>query len=308
MGNTDYDLVIIGAGPAGLAAALYAARARLSVLVLEKAAPGGQILVTDWIENYPGFPEGISGPDLMTHMLAQVNRFDVGIETGEVVSMALTDTVKRIDLSDRTITAKTVIVATGASPSKLGVPGENKYLGRGVSTCATCDAPFFRDSVVVAVGGGDTAVQESIFLTRFVKKVYLVHRRDQLRAVKVLQERAKENDKLEILWDSTVTEIKGGTEGVDAVTVKNVKTGETSDIPAEGCFIWVGTVPNTGFAVGHMEMDEQGFIITDENRRTNIPGVYAAGDVRNTPLRQVVTAVADGAIAANDAMHFIESM
>ncbi len=308
MNGTDYDLVIIGAGPAGMAAALYAGRARLSVLVLEKAAPGGQILVTDWIENYPGFSEGISGPDLMEQMLAQVKRFDVEIKSGEVVSMDISGPVKQLVLLDATITARAVIIATGTSFRKLGVPGENRYLGRGVSTCATCDAPFFKDSIVVAVGGGDTALQESIYLTRFVKKVYLVHRRDQLRAVKILQERAALNDKLEIVWDSTVTEIKGGSEGVEAVTVKNLKTGEAADIPAEGCFVWVGSLPNAGFAAGHMEMDGQGFIITDDRMRTNIPGVYAAGDVRNTPLRQVVTAVADGAVAASDVMHYLDNM
>lgn len=308
MRETDYDLVIIGAGPAGLAAALYAGRARLSVLLLEKAAPGGQILVTDWIENYPGFPEGISGADLMIHMVAQVNRFGVDIQTGEVISMDLTGRVKHLALNDKTITAKTVIIASGSSPSKLGVPGENRYLGRGVSTCATCDGPFFKDSVIVAVGGGDTAVQESLYLTRFAKKIFLVHRRDQLRAVKLLQERVKNNDKVEIIWDSTVTEIKGGAEGVEAVTVKNLKTGEESDLAAEGCFVWVGTIPNTEFAFGHVELDEKGFIITNGRMQTSIPGVYAAGDVRNTPLRQVVTAVGDGAIAANEAMHFIENM
>ncbi len=308
MSGADYDLVIIGAGPAGMAAALYAGRARLSVLVLEKAAPGGQILVTDWIENYPGFSEGISGPDLMEQMLAQVKRFDAEIKSGEVVSMNIGGPVKQLGLLDTTITTRAVIIATGTSFRKLGVPGENRYLGRGVSTCATCDAPFFRDSIVVAVGGGDTALQESLYLTRFVKKVYLVHRRDQLRAVKILQERAAKNDKLEIIWDSTVTEIKGGSEGVEAVTVKNIKTGEASDIPSEGCFVWVGSLPNAGFAAGHVEMDGQGFIMTDDRMRTNIPGVYAAGDVRNTPLRQVVTAVADGAIAASEVMHYLDNM
>ena len=308
MTQTDYDLVIIGAGPAGLAAALYAGRAKLSVLLLEKAAPGGQILVTDWIENYPGFPEGISGTDLMMHMVAQVNRFGVDIQTGEVISMDLTGRIKRLELNDKTITTKTVIIASGSSPSKLGVPGENRYFGRGVSTCATCDGPFFKDSVIVSVGGGDTAVQESLYLTRFAKKVFLIHRRDQLRAVKLLQERVKNNDKVEIIWDSTVTEIKGGGEGVEAVTVKNLKTGEEWDLAAEGCFVWVGTIPNTEFAVGHVELDEKGFIITNGRMQTSIPGVYAAGDVRNTPLRQVVTAVGDGAIAANEAMHCVENM
>ena len=306
MSQIDYDLVIIGAGPAGMTAALYAGRARLSVLVLEKAAPGGQILVTDWIENYPGFPEGISGPDLIALMQAQVKRFGVDIHTGEVVSMDLTGEVKRLDLPDKTITSKTVIIATGASPRKLGVPGENRYFGRGVSTCATCDAPFFKDAVVVAVGGGNTAVQEGIFLTRFAKKVYLVHRRNQLRAVKVLQERAEQNEKIEVLWDSMVTEIKGGAEGVKAVALRNVISGLETEIPAEGCFIWVGTVPNTLFAIGHVAMDDNGFIITDNRTQTNVPGVFAIGDVRNTPLRQVATAVGDGAIAANEAMLYLE--
>ena len=308
MSDVDYDFVIVGAGPAGLTAALYSGRARLSVLVLEKAAPGGQVLVTDWIENYPGFPEGISGYDLITKMTEQVKRFDVVIQTGEVVSMDLDGPVKKLELKDRTIATRTVLIATGASASRLGVPGENRYLGRGVSTCATCDAPFFKDSVVVAVGGGDTAIQESIFLTRFVKKVYLVHRRDELRAVKVLQERAAANEKLEIIWDSTVTEIKGSDAGVAAVAVKNLKSGQESDIAAEGCFIWVGTDPNTAFAKGHVEMDEGGFIITDDHRQTNIPGVYAAGDVRRTPLRQIVTAVGDGAVAAYEAMHYLENL
>lgn len=307
MNSADYDLVIIGAGPGGLTAALYAGRAGLSVLVLEKAAPGGQILVTDWIENYPGFPEGVSGPDLMNDMLSQVKRFGAAFETGEVVSMDLATPVKQLHLNNKTITTKTIIIATGASPCKLGVPGETRYFGSGVSTCATCDAPFFKDAEVVAIGGGDTAVQESLFLTRFVKKVYLVHRRNQLRAVKVLQERAEKNDKIEILWDSMVTEIKGGPEGLSSVSMKNVKTGEVSDLPVEGCFIWVGTTPNSGFAAGHVELDENGFIITDDKRRTSAPGVYAVGDVRNTPLRQVVTAAGDGAVAANEALDYVEN-
>ncbi len=308
MSQTDYDLVIIGAGPGGLTAALYAARARLSVLMLEKVAPGGQILVTDWIENYPGFPEGISGPDLMERMLDQVRRFDVEIQSGEVVSMDLDGPVKTLYLTDKHVTARAVIIASGSSPQSLGVPGENRYIGRGVSTCATCDAPFFKDAVVAAVGGGDTAVQESLFLTRFVRKVYLVHRRDELRAVKVLQERARDNEKIEILWDSTVEEIKGGEAGVNAVAIRNLKTGDISDRAVEGCFIWVGTIPNTGFIKGQVDLDEQGFIITDDRRRTNKPGVFAVGDVRNTPLRQVVTAAGDGAVAANEVMLYLENL
>ncbi len=306
--DTDYDLVIIGAGPAGLTAGLYAGRAKLSVLVLEKAAPGGQILVSDWIENYPGFPEGISGADLMAEMLAQAKRFGVEIRTSDVVSLDVAEPVKQVQVSDTTLTAKSVIIATGASPRKLGVPGEDQYYGQGVSTCATCDAPFFKDSVVAAVGGGDTAVQESIFVTKFAKKVYLIHRRDQLRATRVLQDRAFENEKIEILWDSVVTEIKGGDAGVEGVTVKNVKTGDSRDLSVDGCFMWVGVVPNTAFAEGAVDRTDAGFILADQRMQTSAPGVYAAGDARDTPLRQVATAVGDGAIAAFEAANYIETL
>jgi len=306
--KADYDLVIIGAGPAGLTAALYAGRARLSVVVLEKMVPGGQILVSDWIENYPGFVDGISGADLMAHFLDQVRRFDVEIRTDGVVSLDLASRVKRVHLANGILSARAVIIATGASPRKLGVPGENTYYGQGVSTCATCDGPFFRESTVAAVGGGDTAVQESLFLTRFAKKVYLIHRRDQLRATRILQERAFENERLEIVWSSVVTEIKGGASGVQAVTVKNAKTGVLSDLAVDGCFIWVGTTPNTAFIGDLVTTDPAGFIIADSRMVTSVPGVFAAGDVRNTPLRQVSTAVGDGAIAAYGAISYLENL
>ena len=307
MKNTDYDLVIVGSGPAGLTASIYAARARLNTLVLEKSATGGQILVTDWIENYPGFPEGLSGADLVMKMAEQAKRFGVEIETNQVLSMQVTDAVKKIVLDDRTVTCKAVIIATGASPMKLGVPGEEEFYGKGISTCATCDAPFFRNSVVAAVGGGDTAVQESIFLTRFVEKVYLIHRRDELRATRILQERAMENPKIEIVWDSVLTAVNGSDAGVDSITVKNVKTDEQRDLAVEGCFIWVGTAPNTSFLEGTVEVDRSGFVVVNEKMETSVPGVYAAGDVRNTPLRQVATAVGDAAIAAFEAAQYIEA-
>ncbi len=307
MKNTDYDLVIVGSGPAGLTASIYAARARLKSLVLEKSATGGQILVTDWIENYPGFPEGLSGADLVMKMAEQAKRFGVEIETNQVLSMQVTDAVKKIVLDDRTVTCKAVILATGASPMKLGVPGEEEFYGKGISTCATCDAPFFRNSVVAAVGGGDTAVQESIFLTRFVEKVYLIHRRDELRATRILRERAMENPKIEIVWDSVLTAVNGSDAGVDSITVKNVKTGEQRDLAVEGCFIWVGTAPNTSFLEGMVEVDRSGFVVVNEKMETSVPGVYAAGDVRNTPLRQVATAVGDAAIAAFEAAQYIEA-
>ena len=307
MKNVDYDLVIIGGGPAGLTAGLYAARARLNVILLEKVVPGGQVVTTDWIENYPGFPEGIGGPDLVQKMTAQVQKFDLKIETNAVVSMDLSEPIKKITLSDREITTHAIIIASGASPKKLGVPGEDTFYGKGVSACATCDGPFFKDSVVAAVGGGDTAVQESLFLTKFAKKVYLIHRRDQLRAEAILQERALANEKIEFLWDSVLTGIKGLTD-VEKISVQNLKTGDTKEIAVEGCFIWVGILPNAEFLPEVVELDQYGFIIVDVNMQTSVAGVYAAGDVRSTPLRQIATAVGDAAIAAFSAEHYLQNV
>jgi thioredoxin reductase (NADPH) len=301
----DHDLVIIGAGPAGLTAGLYAARARLNVLLIEKAVPGGQIIVTDWIENYPGFPEGISGFDLAEKMKNQAEAFGLKMETAEVHSLNLTPDVKEVVLQEKTIKAKSLIIASGASPKKLGI-GEDRYMGKGISFCATCDAPFFKEKTVVAVGGGNTAVQEAIYLTKFVKKVYLIHRRDELRATKILQERAFANDKIEILWDTVATGVDGFF-GIDGVHVKNVKTGEEKTLKADGCFIWVGTTPNTQFLNDSLDTDAYGFIRADARMQTSIPGVFTAGDVRDTPLRQVSTAVGDGAIAAVSAEHYLEN-
>ena len=306
MAETDYDLVIIGAGPAGLTAGIYAARARMNVLLLEKAVPGGQILVTDWIENYPGFPEGLSGFDLAEKMKIQAQELGLKIETAEVHSLNLSETKKEIVLRDKSITAKSLIIASGASPRNLGI-GEEKFMGKGISFCATCDAPFFKEKTVVAIGGGDTAVQEAIYLTKFAKKVYLIHRRDELRATKILQERAFKNDKLEIVWDSVATGVQGFF-GVESVKIKNVKTNEEKTLKADGCFIWVGILPNTSFLNKSLETDETGFIQADKNMQASIPGVFAVGDVRDTPLRQVSTAVGDGAIAAVSAEHFIENL
>jgi len=308
MNKTDYDLVIIGGGPAGLTAGIYAGRAQLKTLLLEKAAPGGQILVSDWIENYPGFPEGISGADLMMKMTEQVKRFGITIETSEVKSMDVSGPEKKIILTDRTLTTRAVIIATGASPRKLNVPGEEEFYGKGVSTCATCDAPFFRDNVVAAVGGGDSAIQETIFLTRFAKKVYVIHRRDQLRATRILQDRAFANDKIEFVWNSVVTAIHGSDAGVNGISVKNVKTGEISGIPVDGCFIWVGITPNSAFLKDVIQLDDSGFVVVTSKMETSAAGVYAAGDVRNTPLRQVATAVGDSAIAAFEAAKYIETL
>ncbi|MCP3953161.1 MAG: thioredoxin-disulfide reductase [Desulfobacterales bacterium] len=302
-----YDLIIIGGGPAGLTAGLYAARARLKVLLIEKAAQGGQILVTDWIENYPGFPEGISGFDLAQKISDQAGRFDLETMTADVQSIEISGEVKTVILNDATITSSALIIASGASPRKLGIPGEDQFFGKGLSTCATCDAPFYKDRVVAAIGGGDTAVQESIYLTKFAKKVYLIHRRDELRATKILQERALANEKIEMLWNTVPTRFSG-LFNVDSVVMKNVKTGEAGDLKVDGCFVWVGVLPNTGFLNNSVIVDDAGFIAVNARMETSVPGVYAVGDVRDTPLRQIASAVGDAAIAAFSAGHYVENL
>ncbi len=307
MKKGDYDLVIIGGGPAGLTAGLYAARARLNVIMIEKVVPGGQVLVTDLVENYPGFPEGIGGAELVQKITEQVKKFELNIENNEVVSVDLSEQVKKIQLGDRIITTDTIIIATGASPTKLNIPGEDNFYGKGVSFCATCDGPFFKDRILAAIGGGDTAVQESIFLTRFAKKVYIIHRRDQLRANKTLQERAFANEKIEFVWDSVVTSIEGSSD-VEKISIKNIKTGETKQLGVDGCFVWVGIQPNTDFLKDTVALDELGFVIVDKNMQTSVSGVYAAGDARDTPLRQITTAVGDAAIAVSSAEHYISKI
>ncbi|HHE73760.1 MAG: thioredoxin-disulfide reductase [Deltaproteobacteria bacterium] len=307
MKKADYDLVIIGGGAAGLTAGIYASRARLNTVLIEKSAPGGQILLTDWIENYPGFPEGLAGHALVQQMTDQAKKFGLKIATDDVQSIDYSKTIKEIHLGNKTISTYAVIIATGASFKKLGIPGEERFYGKGISSCATCDAPFYKDRVVVAVGGGDTAVQESLYLTKFAKKVYLVHRRDQLRATKILQERVFCNDKIEILWNHIPTKIDGFF-NVENITLKNVKTQEASTLPADGCFVWIGINPNTAFLNNGMTVDESGFLMTDENMETSVPGIFAAGDVRHTPLRQVATAVGDAAVAAISAERYIESI
>ena len=308
MGDAHYDLIIIGGGPAGMTAGLYAARSRMNVLLIEKVVLGGQILITDWIENYPGFPEGISGCDLAMKMNEQASKFGLKTESDQVVSLNLSSSAKEVSLlSGKTITAKSIIIATGASPRKLDVTGEDRLIGKGVSFCGTCDGPFFRDKVVAAVGGGDTAVQESIYLTKFVKKVYLIHRRSELRATKILQERAFSNKKIEFVWDSCVKSVNGEM-GVESVTIKNLKKGSCSDLAVDGCFVWIGTLPNNAFIGNSLKLDDYGFIITNERMETSAPGVYAVGDVRNTPVRQIASAVGDAAIAAYLAEQYIEDL
>ena len=300
-----YDLAIVGGGPAGLTAYLYAARARLNTVLIEKLSPGGQVLVTDFVENYPGFPDGLPGWELMDRFVAHVKKLGLNQVRDEVTGLALEGELKRLLLaSGKSLLSRAVIIATGAKPNQLGVPGEKELLGKGVSYCATCDGPFFRDQVVAVVGGGNTAVQEAIFLTKFARQVFLIHRRDKLRAQKILQERAFANEKITFVWDSVVAEILGR-EKVEAVKVKNRKTGEEKVLQVDGVFIFVGIKPQSDFVKGVLKLDEKGFIITDAEMRTEVPGVFAAGDVRSKACRQIVTAAGDGATAAYMAEHFL---
>ncbi len=296
------NLIIAGGGPAGLTAALYACRARIPTLMLEKVSPGGQVLITDRVDNYPGFPDGIAGYELIDRMLAQAKRFGLEQENGEITAVHPPTknggTVKIELAGGKTVEAASLIIATGASHNHLGVPGEEELAGRGVSYCATCDGPFFNDAVVAVVGGGDTAVQEAIFLTKFAKKVTLIHRRDELRAIKLLQEQAMENPKIDFIWD-TVVESINGSDKVESLSLLNRKTGEKGTLAVDGVFIFVGIHPNTEFLKGTVEMNQWGFIRTDDHMKTSAPSIWAVGDCREKPLLQIVTAVADGAIAAH---------
>ncbi len=306
-----YDVVVIGAGPAGLSAGLYAARAKMSVLILEKDKVGGQIVTTDEVANYPGSVPSATGPSLVNRMVQQCEEFGAKREKDGVKSLKLGDKIKKIHTdSGKIIEAKSIIVATGATPRKIGCPGEKDFTGKGVSYCATCDADFFTDLEVFCIGGGDTAVEEAMFLTKFARKVTIVHRRDTLRAAKSIVEKAMKNDKIQFMWDTEVVEIKG--EGiVESIVFKNKKTGETSEYVAHeddgtfGIFVFVGYLPQTELFTDVLDM-ENGYIVTDDNMKTNIAGVFAAGDVRKKSLRQVVTATADGAIAAVQAEKYIE--
>ncbi len=300
-----YDVLIIGSGPAGLAAGLYAARAELATLIIEKGANGGQIATSWEVENYPGAPEGTTGPSLTSRMYEQCAAFGVEFATETFQNFEKTGNTFEVTTSSTVYQTRTIIIATGAQPRLLGCPGELEFRGLGVSYCATCDANFFRNMEVAVVGGGDTAIEEALYLTKFASKVTVIHRRDELRATKILQKRAMNNEKIHFIWDTVVEEIKG--DGLlNALALKNVKTGEISELPVSGVFIFAGQTPNTECFVGQIEKDARDYIITDEEMRTNIPGVFAAGDVRHKSLRQVVTATGDGAIAAVNAAHYIE--
>lgn len=304
--NKVYDVIIIGAGPAGMTAAVYAARANLDTLMLERGVPGGQMANTEDIENYPGF-DHILGPDLANKMLEHAKKFGARYQFGEVKSIIDGTPYKKVVTSKETYLAKAVIIASGAEHRKLGVPGEDRLAGRGVSYCAVCDGAFFRDKELVVVGGGDSAVEEGVFLTKFASKVTIIHRRDQLRAQKILQERAFKNEKVDFIWDTVVEEILGD-EKVTGVKLYNRKTGERREFPCDGVFIYIGMNPLTDWVRDLGITNEEGYIETDERMRTRLKGIFAAGDVREKNLRQVVTATGDGSIAAMEAQQYIEEL
>ena len=301
------NLIIIGGGPAGLTAAIYAGRAQLAPLVIAGPAPGGQAALTERIENYPGFPEGIGGRALTQLMQQQAERFGARVEMDEVTAVNLSVHPFKVTTYRGEHEAKALVIATGASPRKLSVPGEEEFAGRGVSYCATCDGFFFKGREVVVVGGGDAALEEALFLTRLASKVHVVHRRDRLRAARILQERAFANEKIEFVWDSVVVEILGDG-SVSGVRLKNLRTGRESVLKADGVFVYIGTAPNTQFLRGQLELDERGYIVTDRRCHTSVPGVFAAGDVQEPVLRQVATAVGSGAMAAMEAEKFIAEL
>lgn len=306
-----YDVIIIGAGPAGLAAGLYAARAKMSTLILEKDKAGGQIVTTNEVANYPGSIQDATGPSLVARMVEQAEEFGAERKKDGVVAVDFTDKIKVVKCEKEEYKAKSVIIASGATPRKLGAPGEVELTGKGVSYCATCDADFFTDLEVFVIGGGDTAVEEGMYLTKFARKVTLVHRREELRAAKSIQEKAFKHPKMNFIWNSGVEEIKG--EGiVESIVLKNRETGELTEYKADeedgtfGIFPFIGYIPLSDVYKDVIEMDKIGYIITDADMKTNVDGVFAAGDIRQKSLRQVVTAVADGAIAAVQAEKYIE--
>jgi thioredoxin reductase (NADPH) len=300
------NIVIIGSGPAGLTAAVYAARANLSPLLIEGWQSGGQLTTTTEVENFPGFAKGIMGPDLMKEMRAQAERFGTEFLTGDVTAVQFRKHPLTVSIDhERTIETRTVVIATGASAIQIGLKNEARLTGHGVSTCATCDGFFFRGKELVVVGGGDSAMEEANFLTKFATRVYVVHRRDKLRASKIMQERALKNDRISFIWNSVVEDILGD-DVVTGVRLKNVVMGTTTTLPSSGVFVAIGHRPNTALFVGQLDMDAKGYIVTKQGTATSVPGVFAAGDVQDSTYRQAVTAAGTGCMAAIDAERFLE--
>jgi thioredoxin reductase (NADPH) len=301
------EVIILGSGPAGLAAGLYAARAGLDPLILTGMEIGGQAALTDRIENYPGFPDGVGGAELSELFKQNAERFGVRLEYDSATEVDFSMQPYKVKTYSNEFLAKTVIITMGASPNKLEIPGEDEFRGKGVSYCATCDGWFFKDKKIAVVGGGDSALEESIFLTRYASSVDVIHRRDELRAGAILQERARKNEKINFIWDSVVTEIKGG-DGVEKAILKNVKTGEESELGVDGVFIFIGHLPNTEILKGQLEMDEKGYIVTDKRMRTDKPGIFAAGEINDPVYRQVITSAGMGAAAAIEATRYLENL
>ncbi len=308
MADKVYDVLILGGGAAGMTAGIYASRSRLSVVMIEKGYPGGQVMMCETIENFPGFPNGTNGFELASGMKEQAEKFGTEIKLTEIEKVELNGPEKVAYTSEgETIRGKSAILCLGAHHRRLMVPGEADFLGKGVSYCAVCDGALFAGKKLAVVGGGDTAVGDAVYLTRFASEVHIVHRRDAFRAQKILQERALEHPKIKVHWDSVVERVSG-TDLVESVTLKTVKTEETKVVDVDAVFVLVGLTPNTGMLQGQVEMDSDGYIFTDENMQTSVPGVFAAGDARHKLLRQIVTACSDGAIAAAAAERFIEGL
>lgn len=300
------NVVIIGGGIAGLTAAIYTARANLKPKIISGYEEGGQLMLTTDVENYPGFPDGIQGPELISNMKKQAQRFGAEFIAKDVEKFEV-DTTFKLTLKDQVIESKSVIVATGASARWLGLESEKEYTGKGVSSCATCDGYFFTDREVIVVGGGDSACEEALFLTKFATKVTMIHRRDELRASKIMQDRVKNHEKIEIMWDSVVEEVLGDKNQVTGARVKNTKTGQVKDLKVDGFFVAIGHIPNTKLFKDIVELDEKGYMIADKRMQTNVKGLFAAGDVQDTIYRQAITAAGSGCAAAIEAERYIEN-